>query len=284
MTTPRPCPVRLPNSVRHGQRPSRPCSRSSVLVLLRSWLSAVGVVALMRTVPRRTSSALAVLGVLCRVRCEHERRTCRTIRAERELHARHRVHRRLPTTDAQFLGPLLVGMAAGLYLPARHRARVAQSCCSTSEVSGLSAVRCRGGLLHRAVQCARLSRRCSLQQRSQRRLPTRSSTSCSCCVQLSLARRSSASRRVADELWLGDLQIYPFALIGVLLGRLYVDLGAWVIPLFVAPILIARQAFASYLAPRAAQEGILDTLIHALGGKGPLHGRPCRSGSRGTRG
>jgi HD-GYP domain-containing protein (c-di-GMP phosphodiesterase class II) len=66
---------------------------------------------------------------------------------------------------------------------------------------------------------------------------------------------------------LGDLQIYPFALIGVLLGRLYVDLGAWVVPLFVAPILIARQAFASYLALRSAQQGILETLIHALEAK-----------------
>ena len=74
-------------------------------------------------------------------------------------------------------------------------------------------------------------------------------------------------REVADELWLGDLQIYPFALIGVLLGRLYVDLGAWVVPLFVAPILIARQAFASYLALRSAQQGILETLIHALEAK-----------------
>ena len=52
-------------------------------------------------------------------------------------------------------------------------------------------------------------------------------------------------RDVADELWLGDIQIYPFALMGVLLGTLYVGLGPWVIPLFVAPILIARHAFAA---------------------------------------
>ena len=74
-------------------------------------------------------------------------------------------------------------------------------------------------------------------------------------------------REVGDELWLGDVQILPFALLGVLLGRLYIDLGAWVVPLFVAPILIARQAFASYLALREAQEATISTLIRALEAK-----------------
>ena len=45
---------------------------------------------------------------------------------------------------------------------------------------------------------------------------------------------------LADELWLGDLQVYPFALLGVLLGYLYVALGAWVVPLFIAPIFMER--------------------------------------------
>ncbi len=71
----------------------------------------------------------------------------------------------------------------------------------------------------------------------------------------------------AKELWLGDLQIYPFALLGVLLGHLYLDLGLWVVPLFVAPIFIARQAFASYLQLRAAQEATLSTLVRALEAK-----------------
>jgi putative nucleotidyltransferase with HDIG domain len=72
---------------------------------------------------------------------------------------------------------------------------------------------------------------------------------------------------VAKELWLGDLQIYPFALLGVVLGRLYLDVGIWVVPLFVAPIFIARQAFASYMDLRAAQEATLSTLIRALEAK-----------------
>ncbi|MFA5885597.1 MAG: HD domain-containing phosphohydrolase, partial [Acidimicrobiia bacterium] len=71
----------------------------------------------------------------------------------------------------------------------------------------------------------------------------------------------------AKDLWLGDLQIYPFALLGVVLGRLYLDIGIWVVPLFVAPIFIARQAFASYLDLRAAQEAALSTLVRALESK-----------------
>jgi hypothetical protein len=74
-------------------------------------------------------------------------------------------------------------------------------------------------------------------------------------------------RAVTREMWLGDLQILPFAVLGVLLGELYLDLGAWLVPLFVAPILIARAAFASYLALREAQEATLSTLIRTLEAK-----------------
>jgi hypothetical protein len=80
-----------------------------------------------------------------------------------------------------------------------------------------------------------------------------------------LTRRSL--RVVAREMWLGDLQILPFAVLGVLLGELYLELGAWLVILFVAPILIARAAFASYLALREAQEATMSTLIRALEAK-----------------
>jgi HD-GYP domain-containing protein (c-di-GMP phosphodiesterase class II) len=68
-------------------------------------------------------------------------------------------------------------------------------------------------------------------------------------------------------MWLEDLQILPFAVLGVVLGQLYLDLGAWLVPLFVAPILIARTAFASYLELRCAQDATLSTLIRALEAK-----------------
>jgi putative nucleotidyltransferase with HDIG domain len=72
---------------------------------------------------------------------------------------------------------------------------------------------------------------------------------------------------VGQEMWVSDAQILPFGFLGVLLGELYLSLGGWVVPLFIAPIFIARQTFASYLELRAAQEATLSTLIRALEAK-----------------
>ena len=65
------------------------------------------------------------------------------------------------------------------------------------------------------------------------------------------------------------LQMYPFALMGVFLGALYLDYGAVVVPLLVVPILVARQTFASYLALKESQEAAVRTLIGALEAKDP---------------
>lgn len=65
------------------------------------------------------------------------------------------------------------------------------------------------------------------------------------------------------------LQMYPFALMGVFLGALYLDYGAVVVPLLVVPILVARQTFASYLALRESHEATVRILIGALEAKDP---------------
>jgi hypothetical protein len=65
------------------------------------------------------------------------------------------------------------------------------------------------------------------------------------------------------------LQMLPFAVFGVFLGTLYVDYGAALVPLFVVPILVARQAFATYLALKESQEAAVRTLIGALEAKDP---------------
>lgn len=65
----------------------------------------------------------------------------------------------------------------------------------------------------------------------------------------------------------GHLQVYPFAVLGVMLGRLYLDLGVSVLPLFVVPVLVARQTFASYLALRRAHEDTVRVLVGALEAK-----------------
>lgn len=166
--------------------------------------------------------------------------------------------------NADLLGPLLVGMAGGIYLPHLREHEWRKSLFNigslglsalaaaavfslapesvSSEIGGQVLAAIPAGLTYSLVDFILLT--CVFALRDDRPL-----------------------RDVADELWLGDLQIFPFALIGVLLGRLYVDLGAWVIPLFVAPILIARQAFAAYLALREAQQATISVLIRALESK-----------------
>jgi len=65
----------------------------------------------------------------------------------------------------------------------------------------------------------------------------------------------------------GHLQVYPFAVLGAMLGRLYLDLGVAVLPLFVVPVLVARQTFAGYLALRRAHEDTVRVLVGALEAK-----------------
>jgi len=63
--------------------------------------------------------------------------------------------------------------------------------------------------------------------------------------------------------------VLPFGVLGVFLGRLYIDFGAAVVILFISPIFVARSAFASYTALRYQQESTLRTLIGALEAKDP---------------
>ena len=61
----------------------------------------------------------------------------------------------------------------------------------------------------------------------------------------------------------------PFALLGFLLGRLYLTLGAAVMLLIIVPILIAREMFASYLRVKEAHDETVQLLIRALEQKDP---------------
>ncbi len=74
-------------------------------------------------------------------------------------------------------------------------------------------------------------------------------------------------RKVFPELARGHLRVYPFAILGVFLGLLYRDAGPIVVPLFVAPVLIARETFRSYIGLEDAQEATIKTLIGALEAK-----------------
>lgn len=69
--------------------------------------------------------------------------------------------------------------------------------------------------------------------------------------------------------WHVDGQLFAFGLLGAFLGMLYLDYGAVMVPLFVVPILVARQAFASYMAIKESQDAAVRTLIGALEAKDP---------------
>lgn len=60
---------------------------------------------------------------------------------------------------------------------------------------------------------------------------------------------------------------FPWILVGVFVGYLYLHVGPIMVPLLVAPILIARQAFVSYITLKQTQEAATNTLIRALEAK-----------------
>jgi HD-GYP domain-containing protein (c-di-GMP phosphodiesterase class II) len=74
---------------------------------------------------------------------------------------------------------------------------------------------------------------------------------------------SSTAREIASS----TLQSLPFAILGVFLGRLYLDVGAVIVPLFVVPIFVAREIFASYVALKRSHDDTVRILIGALEAK-----------------
>jgi len=60
---------------------------------------------------------------------------------------------------------------------------------------------------------------------------------------------------------------YPYVFLGLGVGLTYLGLGLFIIPMIIVPVVIARQAFASYLELKAAQENTIETLIRALEAK-----------------
>jgi hypothetical protein len=165
---------------------------------------------------------------------------------------------------AEYLGPLLVAAAGSLYIRQLRNREWAKVCFNLANF-GLSALAAAA-----VYSVLPIDKTGSVGFELVAAIPTALtySTVNSLLLMPAVAMLTARPvREVAREMWLGDIQILPFALLGGLLGRLYLDLGSWVVPLFVAPILIARQAFASYLALREAQEATLATLIRALEAK-----------------
>ena len=168
--------------------------------------------------------------------------------------------------DGAPLGPLLIGMCGGLYVPhlrQREWRKVAFNLGNFGQASlagaGVFWLLTPSGFVSplRLVLCA---------------LPAALAYSVVDLVLLSRVVSMAADRPLGGvfrELRAGHLQIYPFALLGVFLGYLYLEVGAAILPLFVVPIVVARQTFASYLELKAAHEATLYALIVALEAKDP---------------
>jgi len=71
-------------------------------------------------------------------------------------------------------------------------------------------------------------------------------------------------REVMSSAGAGLVQVMPFAIVGFLLGRLYLALGPSVVVLIIVPILIAREMFASYMRVKESHEETVHMLIRAL--------------------
>jgi HD domain len=88
------------------------------------------------------------------------------------------------------------------------------------------------------------------------------------CVSLAVARlRRRPVRDLVLTLVTSQWLVYPFAFLGAGLGWLELRHGAIPLVLTVTPILVGRQAFASYLRVREANEAALATLVQALESK-----------------
>lgn len=88
------------------------------------------------------------------------------------------------------------------------------------------------------------------------------------CVSYAVARLNRRPQRdlmlaLVTSQWL----VYPFAFLGAGLGWLELRAGAIPLVLTITPILVGRQAFASYMRVREANEAALRTLVQALEAK-----------------
>ena len=82
-------------------------------------------------------------------------------------------------------------------------------------------------------------------------------------------RYGTSLREIVAELIPATAEALSFSLVGFLLGRMYVQLGAMVMLLIIAPILVAREMFSSYMRVKESHDETVQLLIRALEQKDP---------------
>src|SRR4051794_5852347 len=168
--------------------------------------------------------------------------------------------------DQSALGVLLVGVAGGLYLPhlLHWEWRKLLFNCAMFSLSAVSSVAVFWAIAGTGpASPARLLLAA---------LPTALVYSVVNVVLVCGVVALSTGQRFRDVIRVGSreyLVYYPFALLGVFLGLLYLDYQLVLLPLFLVPILVARQAFSSYLALKRSHEATVRILVGALEAKDP---------------
>ncbi len=166
--------------------------------------------------------------------------------------------------QGSLLGPMLVGFASGIYLPQLRRDKIGWVVFNSSvmALAHLAAAATYAALPNAQTAPMPAALLGALP-------PALAYVGASWLLLLvSYAVEGEQSPRdLLTDLLPSALQGLPFALLGVFVGRLYLEVGPSVVVLLIVPVLVAREMFQSYLDVKAANEDTLKVLIRALEAK-----------------
>jgi hypothetical protein len=163
--------------------------------------------------------------------------------------------------NAALLGPLLVGMASALYFPHLRR-RSWGWVAFNAAVVGLATLAAAAAYSTVPTNVVEHFPLAFLAVPA----PALAFVAVEWCL-LTVSYVLDHTRRIRDvwgELGPVTVQVVAFGVLGLFLGRLYLDLGAATVVLFVVPILVAREMFLSYTRVRESYEATLGMLVRTL--------------------
>ena len=167
-------------------------------------------------------------------------------------------------SDQSALGVFLVGFAGGIYLPQIREWRKLLFNCSMFALAAVSSAAVFWAITGSGKASPALLLLAAL--------PTALVYSVVNVLLVSTVVVLATGQRFRDVMLVASreyLVYYPFALLGVFLGLLYLDYELALVPLFLVPILVARQAYSSYLALKRSHEATVRILVGALEAKDP---------------
>jgi HD-GYP domain-containing protein (c-di-GMP phosphodiesterase class II) len=165
-------------------------------------------------------------------------------------------------SSAALLGPMLVGMSKGLYLP-HIRARAWPLIAWNVAV----------GLAMLAAAATYNLFPSSISAHAPAALLAAIPISLVCAIgnflviAPGLVLRGQRFRRLVAEFAPRIVESVPFSVLGFFLGRLYLGIGATSVLMLIVPMFIAREVFASYMRVKESHDDTVGMLIHALEAK-----------------